>query len=105
MRKPVSIALAAALTIAAGASAAQALPAVGEPYDSPAQCIADYSRLDTNHDGRIDTKESEKYPGIRENVDVNGDGIISGDESTVACKKGLARAFHRNEPSAMNFKK
>lgn len=83
------LACAMALTSLTGAHA----QVQGQAYKSPEDCIADYGRLDTNNDGIIDNTESSKYMFIREDVDVNGDGMISADERRVACERGIAKAF------------
>lgn len=65
----------------------------GQAYKSPEDCVADYGKLDTNQDGNIDDNESTQYKFIREDVDVNGDGMISDEEKRVSCERGIAKAF------------
>ncbi len=83
----------AAAFAASTLASAQAANVVGQAYKSPADCIADYGTLDTDNDGRIDADESNEYIFIRENVDVDGDGVISDEEKRVACERGIAKAF------------
>lgn len=92
MFKYAPIGLAALFGLAFTATANAQIP-TAQPYKSADQCIADYSRLDTNNDGVIDPNESSQYIYIRENVDVDGDGSISANERRVACEKGIAKAF------------
>jgi hypothetical protein len=85
------LALALALSVATlGVAHAQA---PGQAYKSPEDCIADYSKLDTNRDGFVDNNEMSKYSIVRTKIDTNQDGMLSADERTVFCKSGLAKAF------------
>ncbi len=88
MNTVLKLALAGVLSVAAMSPAfAQSV------YSSPENCVAEVGKLDTNGDGYVDNTEASQYGRIETNVDTNGDGRLSADERTVACKSGLMDAF------------
>lgn len=63
------------------------------PYTDPEMCVADIGKLDLNGDGFVDNTEMAEYDQIKTGVDTDGDGKISNEETTVACKNGAVDAL------------
>jgi hypothetical protein len=59
----------------------------------PKTCVSNVSALDTNGDSYVDNTEMAEYGRIENNVDTNGDGRISAQETTVACRDGALQAL------------
>ena len=59
----------------------------------PQNCVSRVSALDTNGDSYVDNREMAEYGRIETNVDTNGDGRISSNEVTVACRNGAMDAL------------
>ncbi|WP_088342536.1 MULTISPECIES: hypothetical protein [Rhodomicrobium] len=86
-----SFALAAALSAASyGVAQAQSSNTLTE---DPRLCVSRATALDVNRDTYIDAQEYESYGRIATNVDTNGDGRISAEERTVACRDGALEAL------------
>ncbi len=83
----------AALVTVGGATGISAVNAASPDYVDPQLCVADVGKLDANGDGYVDSREYPNFSKIESDVDVNGDGRISAEERTVACKKGAVDAL------------
>ena len=59
----------------------------------PQNCVSNVSALDTNGDSYVDNGEMATYSRIETNVDTDGDGRISRNEVTVACRDGALDAL------------
>jgi hypothetical protein len=60
---------------------------------NPENCVANVAALDVNGDGYVDSQEMAQYGRIETNVDTDGDGRISNQETTVACRDGAMAAL------------
>jgi hypothetical protein len=59
----------------------------------PQTCVSNVSALDVNADTFVDNREMAQYGRIETNVDTDGDGRISSNEVTVACRDGALDAL------------
>jgi hypothetical protein len=60
---------------------------------NPENCVANVAALDLNGDSYVDSQEMAQYGRIESNVDTDGDGRISNQETTVACRDGALAAL------------